>query len=226
MALPSLPFLRKSERVWKARHTWRSKRLDEWRARESYRYWKWHEYRHNTSDHTKALSADQRLELREKWWKLYEQADIAVDKWHGLRDEASGWLKRRRGQIDQYTPTATSSFRISEFDCKDGTPVPKAAYPALERLCEQVLEPMRARFGACHVNSGYRHRRYNAAIGGASQSEHIYDLTPASVAADVTFARGTPAQWAAHARQLGKGGVGQYRSFVHVDNGPRRDWWG
>lgn len=119
-------------------------------------------------------------------------------------------------------------FDVSEFACKDGTPVPRRAYGGLRRLCRTVLEPMRDEFGAATINSGYRHRAYNASIGGASQSQHVYDDTPDSVAADVTFERGNPKAWAEFARDLGIGGVGQYDAagFVHVDNGPRRDWQG
>jgi hypothetical protein len=119
-------------------------------------------------------------------------------------------------------------FNLSEFHCRDGTRVPAVALPALRRLCSGVLEPMRATFGTCRINSGYRHAAYNRRIGGARFSEHIYEITPWAVAADVRFARGNPAQWAALAWRLGKGGVGRYdrAGFVHVDNGPRRSWRG
>lgn len=127
-------------------------------------------------------------------------------------------------------------FDSSEFDCHDGAKVPAAALPALRELCEHMLEPLRAKYGACHVNSGYRTRLYNASIGGARYSQHIYDDQPSSVAADVTFVRGGPAQWARSARwrfrfkslwrRRARGGVGLYGSFVHVDSGARRDWSG
>jgi hypothetical protein len=72
-------------------------------------------------------------------------------------------------------------------------------------------------------------------------SQHVYDQSPSSVAADLVFAKGAPAQWAKSARwrfntklrwRRGKswrrGGVGFYpnHGFVHVDSGPRRDWSG
>lgn len=219
MALPSLAFLRQSETAWKAKHTYRQRRLDLWRRRESHRYGKWRHYRQTRPEGDA---------LRAKWWRLYTEADIAVDKWIGLRDEASYWLKHRRGQISLQGEQMSEHFKAGEFDCHDGRKVPEAAYPALRRLCRDVLEPMRDRFGPCRVTSGYRPADYNRAIGGAAQSQHIYEIGPESVAADVSFARGTPAQWAAFARELGKGGVGQYdrSGFCHVDNGPRRDWWG
>ena len=59
----------------------------------------------------------------------------------------------------------TVHFRAREFDCHDGTPVPRSAHAALRRLCEEYLEPMRQRFGAGIVVSGYRHRRYNDRVG-------------------------------------------------------------
>lgn len=143
---------------------------------------------------------------------------------------------------------ASDHFAIEEFACHDGTPVPRAAHPAVKELCEHMLEPLRGKYGRCTVTSGYRHRAYNISIGGAESSQHIYDLDPRSVAADVKFERGTPAQWARSARwrfrfkrrwngtaeawrfrRLGRrGGVGQYdaQGFIHVDSGPRRDWRG
>jgi zinc D-Ala-D-Ala carboxypeptidase len=44
----------------------------------------------------------------------------------------------------------------------------------LRDLCVLVLEPLRARFGPLHVNSGYRSRAVNSCIGGASDSAHLY----------------------------------------------------
>jgi uncharacterized protein YcbK (DUF882 family) len=130
-------------------------------------------------------------------------------------------------------------FCIEEFDCHDGTHVPKAAIPALKELCTLMLEPLRAKYGSCTVNCGYRTASWNARTpGSATHSQHIYDQHPNSVAADVTFSSGGVPQWAASARwrvttkpewtKGGRGGVGDYPSacFIHVDNGPRRDWHG
>lgn len=135
----------------------------------------------------------------------------------------------------------TKHFRREEFDCDDGTTVPDVAIPALIALCVDVLEPLRDEFGPCAVLSGYRHRAYNAKIGGARYSQHIYDDTPASVAADARFMYGNPRQWrrAAHkamrkaygvnrfTRRRKMGGVGLYvrSNFVHVDNRLYRAEW-
>lgn len=136
------------------------------------------------------------------------------------------WWRRRGVRLSPH-------FTVHEFNCHDGSVVPINSGAALVRLCRDYLEPMRAKFGACHVLSGYRHRVYNAGIGGARNSQHIYEETPDSVAADVRFARGNPREWAEFAydlrRRLGKGGIGVYMrsGFVHVDNRPyRADWRG
>lgn len=123
---------------------------------------------------------------------------------------------------------ASEHFAFAEFDTHDGTPVPLRARRGVKRLCREILEPLRAEFGPCRVTSGYRHRAYNARIGGASNSYHIYDLHPDQPAADVSFRRGDPYKWAAAARRLGAGGVGTYpkSGFTHIDLGPRRDWSG
>jgi hypothetical protein len=117
-------------------------------------------------------------------------------------------------------------FRLEEFACKDGTKVPRSSVPALRHLCTEVLEPLREQFGPCDVMSGYRHTAYNSRIGGAKFSQHIYDLHPGSVAADLTFRRGRPADWAEAAEPLCEaGGLGRYSGFVHVDNRSGRARW-
>lgn len=125
--------------------------------------------------------------------------------------------------IRRQRPSRHFSYR--EFDTHDGTKVPKAAYGALDHLCQAYLEPLRARFGPVHVNSGHRHRDYNASISGASQSFHIYDFPGRnfnSVAADVTCATGTPAEWEAYMDSYNPGGLCAYPpvrgNFLHIDN--------
>ena len=70
----------------------------------------------------------------------------------------------------------TKNFHSREFDCKDGTPVPKRDYNGLEALCRQFLEPMRKKYGRCTVHSGYRTKSHNDAVGGASASYHRYPI--------------------------------------------------
>ena len=62
----------------------------------------------------------------------------------------------------------------------------------LTRLCCTVLEPLRALVGPLRVNSGYRCEAVNAAVGGSSNSAHLYGraadivpLTPGENALDL-----------------------------------------
>jgi len=210
-----------------------AKRLRVRRARHAsfaakYRYWK---------ERWRKLRRTRDLTARKHAAKMVRHYADLVDVTADLIDRAERGLKRartaeeerrekREGQLSEH-------FHVSEFACKDGTPVPREAYDALRSLCVNYLEPLRSKFGRAGVTSGYRHAAYNARIGGASLSYHNYDLRSGrEVAADVHFERGTPGEWAAYARSLadkrGRGGVGQYNNsgFVHCDNGPRRNWRG
>jgi hypothetical protein len=158
------------------------------------------------------------------WWTRLEEFLVRRnDKTETPGAEQPKTVPRKipRAKPGQLTP----HFTVDEFNCHDGRRVPAAAVPALDRLATKYLEAMRAQFGPVKILSGYRPKDYNASIGGAKFSQHIYELTPSSVAGDLIFRTGTPAQWATLADNLGAGGVGRYPSFVHVDNRPDRARW-
>ena len=55
----------------------------------------------------------------------------------------------------------------------DNTPTPEAK-ANLERLCKEVLQPIRDKYGrAITVTSGYRCPKLNAAVGGVKDSQHL-----------------------------------------------------
>jgi len=91
----------------------------------------------------------------------------------------------------------------------------------------RLAEMLREQFGPTTVNSAYRSPAYNAAVKGERASRHMQND-----ALDLVCATGTPEQWAAFLREqrrAGKfaGGIGTYRSFVHVDTrGVNADWSG
>ena len=54
----------------------------------------------------------------------------------------------------------------------DNSPTPEAV-ESLRRLCANVLEPVRRRFGATRITSGYRCPALNEAVGGTPASQHL-----------------------------------------------------
>lgn len=120
----------------------------------------------------------------------------------------------------------TKNFGLSEFACKDGTPVPERLIPKTRRLAEN-LQVIRDYVGdALFINSAYRTPSYNKKIGGVSDSQH-----PKGTAADLSTRKMTPKQLHALILRLIKegkideGGVGLYPGFVHYDiRGVKARW--
>jgi uncharacterized protein YcbK (DUF882 family) len=125
-------------------------------------------------------------------------------------------------------------FVVEEFDCKDGTKVQKRDYNGLKYLCRIYLEPMRARYGPIKIMSGFRSARHNKKVGGASNSYHVYTMHDGNdQAVDIICARGNPRQWHSTLNWLrkhrrgGRGGLGLYSSFCHIDlRDYKADWRG
>ncbi len=180
--------------------------------------------------------------LRAKRRRREAQRDRQIRKWKATRKRGHARAAKRHVRAVRYLrklirrkvlleSRPSPNFAYSEFDCHDGTPVPEYAYDALDQLCKSYLEPLRKRFGAVHITSGFRHQSYNASIGGASESLHRYELHRDATASDVWCERGTPAQWASYLETLNPDGLGTYSSFVHIDNRgrvgmPRSRWHG
>lgn len=116
-------------------------------------------------------------------------------------------------------------FRLSEFAGHDGSPVPTHSIPRLRSLCRRWLEPLRERFGAVTIISGYRDLAHNAEVGGAKRSKHVYGEFGPGVAADVVCATGSPSEWYAFLDRLGAPALGKYTGHVHVDNRSGRARW-
>lgn len=122
---------------------------------------------------------------------------------------------------------SSANFSISEFNCKDGTPVPQEFYANIQELMNN-LEVLRSELGgnSIRINSGYRSPAYNAQVGGASNSQHKLGK-----AADIVVTNFTPGQvhsTIARLIQEGKmkqGGLGKYNTFTHYDvRGSQARW--
>ncbi|WP_170333082.1 D-Ala-D-Ala carboxypeptidase family metallohydrolase [Ruegeria arenilitoris] len=94
---------------------------------------------------------------------------------------------------------------------------------ALDKIRKEVGAPVK-------LISVYRNPAYNAHVGGAENSRHMqFDAADFQVLGNNV---GSPKDWSAIAKQLRKegvfeGGVGTYRTFVHIDTrGTRADWVG
>lgn len=151
-----------------------------------------------------------------------------VDESAEDRDALARLRQRRRRAHEQarQNDRPSPNFTWAEFDCNDGTPLPDESKPAVRHWCTTVGEQVRARFGSVHINSAFRHRAYNARIGGEDNSVHIYDFPGRdykAVAVDFSCAKGSPAEWFSFT--AGKAdGRGRYSTFHHADTRNRIGW--
>lgn len=102
------------------------------------------------------------------------------------------------------------NFRVREFACTDGSdPI------FIDTELVNVLQKIRTHFGkSVTITSAYRTPPKNKAAGGEKYSQHLYGK-----AADIKVSGIAPKTVAAYAEKLlpGKGGIGTYSTFTHVD---------
>jgi uncharacterized protein YcbK (DUF882 family) len=100
------------------------------------------------------------------------------------------------------------------------TPPAHALHPKLNGLLRQISR----HFGRpVTITSGCRSRRENMRAGGRRGSYHLRCM-----AADIRVAGVAESNVRSFARSLsGRGGIGSYcrNSVVHIDVGPRREWF-
>lgn len=112
----------------------------------------------------------------------------------------------------------SANFSSSEFDCHgagccDATKIDTVLVERLQRI--------RNHFGrAVVINSGYRCKSHNKAVGGATASRHLKGQ-----AADIAVSGVKPAEVAKYAEHIGIKGVGLYSNFVHVDTRTVKSFW-
>lgn len=112
----------------------------------------------------------------------------------------------------------STNFRVKEFACTDGSdPI------FIDTELVTVLQKIRSHFGkAVTITSAYRTPTKNKAVGGTTYSQHLYGR-----AADIKVSGVSPQKVAAYAETLlkNKGGIGVYKTFVHIDVRTNESRW-
>lgn len=114
--------------------------------------------------------------------------------------------------------TLSANFKSTEFDCHGSGCCSSTKVD--EKLVE-YLQKIRDHFGkSVNINSGYRCKTHNAAVGGASASNHM-----GGKAADIRISGVTPLEVAQYAEHIGMLGIGVYSWGVHVDTRTSKYFW-
>ena len=123
----------------------------------------------------------------------------------------------------------TNNFSKSEFECRSGEEMPSDVLDNIKQLAIQ-LQAIRDYVGKpIRINSAYRSKAHNKAIGGVKTSQHILGK-----AADITIDTFTPDEVVSIIENmltnemLGSfyiGGLGSYSTFTHVDIRDKKARW-
>ncbi|WMU93390.1 hypothetical protein EMOOHJMP_00197 [Microcystis phage MaAM05] len=113
----------------------------------------------------------------------------------------------------------TTNFKLSEFlHGDDAIPAPwilDNIYRLANRL--QVIRDLLGK--PIIINSGYRSKAHNLAVGGASHSQHLNGM-----AADIVVS-GMPAKAVQEFLRHWSGGMGCYQHYTHLDIRPTPVRW-
>ena len=109
-------------------------------------------------------------------------------------------------------------FQVKEFRCRDGNDC-----IMIDTQLVNLLEAIRQHYNkAVHINSAYRTSIYNSKIGGSPSSRHL-----TGQASDIYINDVTPKMLYTYINSIipNCGGIGLYKTFVHVDTRPTKSRW-
>ena len=120
----------------------------------------------------------------------------------------------------------TKNFKLSEFACKDGTPVPNQYLYNVQVLANN-LQVLRDYLQLpIHINSAYRTIEHNNSVGGSFKSQHLL-----AKAADIRVTNKTSRELKEaiekliSEKRILQGGVGYYENFINYDTRGKYARW-
>lgn len=124
-------------------------------------------------------------------------------------------------EFNKNTPDVqiTTNFRLHEFLTKNT----KNSFTRINANIIAEVQELRDIFGsAIGISSSYRSPEYNRSVNGETSSQHILGN-----ALDTYPINGNLAGWKKVITENKKsGGIGYYKTFVHIDTGRTRFWNG
>lgn len=125
-----------------------------------------------------------------------------------------------------YNSKVSKYFTVGEVTQRDSRRIPRDLVTKRRiKKFAQELDKLREKYGCpIRVNSWYRPKDINKAVGGVSNSQHIHGW-----AADIEFVANIHKKISIEQdlNKTWKGGVGlgaARKGFTHIDMGPRRRW--
>ena len=113
----------------------------------------------------------------------------------------------------------TNNFSIGEFECKCGCVMPDEVLYNVVKLVNQLQTIRDVIKTPIHINSAYRCKKHNKAIGGSVSSQHILGK-----AADIVVRGYDPSlviypliEELINEGHILQGGLGDYPTFTHYD---------
>ena len=113
----------------------------------------------------------------------------------------------------------TNNFSIGEFECKCGCIMPDEVLYNVVKLVNQLQTIRDVIKTPIQINSAYRCKSHNKAIGGSASSQHILGK-----AADIVVRGYDPSleiypliEELINEGQILQGGLGNYPTFTHID---------